>query len=109
MRAHMNPRVLVTQWPPKHYRNERQEWNPERFSAWVRYTMEFHQITNNEMIEAGMSERTYYGMRKGEVEPKNTTIHAFCKYVVKLSKANKVVLEDVLEAAYNAMKPYNQE
>ena len=71
--------------------------------------MDLHQITNNEIIGAGFSEKTYYSMRKGELEPKNTTIHTFCKYVVKLSKANKVVLEDVLEAAYNAMKPYNQE
>lgn len=110
MRKQINPTILVNSWPPPAYRNHRKtEWNPERFSSWVKFTMASHQVRNIDLINMGMKETTVQSLRKGKNEPRNGTIQIFCEYITKLSKKEDVSYSSLLKSAYNAMKPYNQD
>ena len=102
MRRNIDQKVLMTTWPPPNWRAPSKTWNPERFSAWVRYTMASLEVRNFQLMKLGMRETAIQSLRKGIHKPKNTTIHKFCDFVHQLSGADISLL---LEEAYEAMKP----
>jgi len=106
VRRNINQKVLITSWPPPHWKPPSEDWNPERLSSWVRYTMASLGVRNYQLNQKGMREQIIHSLRKGIHRPKNKTIHHFCELVSQLSGADK---EQLLKEAYEANQPYTKQ
>lgn len=107
MRRNINPRVLITQWPPPSGNLYTKQWNPDRFSAWVRYTMEAHQMTNQDFINLGMDEQTIIAMKKGKSKPRPKTLYKFVMCIMKHNPSGRNRNGLLKEASMN-MKDYKK-
>jgi hypothetical protein len=107
MRRNINPRVLITQWPPPSGNLYTKEWNPERFSAWVRYTMEAHNMRNQNFVELGMDEQTIISMKTAKAKPRPKTLYKFVKCIMAYN-ANGRTQNGLLKEASMNMKDYKK-
>ena len=107
MRRNINPNVLVTQWPPPSEILYTEEWNPERFAAWVRYTMEAHGIRNKDFVDLGLDEQRIISMKKGRAKPRPQTVIKFVKCIIK-HNANGRTRNGLLKEASMNMKSYKK-
>lgn len=107
MRRTINPRVLITQWPPPSGNPYTKEWNPERFSAWVRYTMKAHEMRNQHFIDLGMDEQTIISMKMGKSKPRPKTLHKFVMCILQHNPMGRNRNGLLKEASMN-MKDYKK-
>ena len=107
MRRNINPRVLITQWPPPSGNLYTNQWNPERFSAWVRYTMQAHQMRNQHFIDLGMDEQTIISLKKGKAKPRPKTLHKFVMCILQHNPMGRNRNGLLKEASMN-MKDYKK-
>ena len=82
----MNPRVLVTQWPPpSSLNNHSKEWNPERFQVWMNYIMKEHNMRNVDFDNLGMNEWTLISMKKAKHKPRTKTLVQFVECIMEMN------------------------
>ena len=107
MRRNINQKVLVTQWPPPSGNLYTKEWNPDRFAAWVRYTMEAHEMRNQHFVDLGMDEQTIMSMKTGKCKPRPKTLHKFVMCIIKHNPMGRGRTGLLKEASMN-MKDFNK-
>lgn len=108
MRRSINPKFLVTSWPPP---NENYgDFNRSRFAIWVRYMMKIHDVPNSAFTNRNQKyyivHKTLYAVLNGERDLTRDTVKKIARI---LAKHTPRLYNSIKREAIANTKPYSKD